>query len=247
MTALPLFPDLGRRADLPEKMDLPCSDRRELENTLIQFGAVNRFLSRRRFVLQRFVLDAMQPDRRYHLLDLGAGACETAAWLLGRSRRQGLNLRVTACDHDSRVVSYARKNFGGTPGLEILHRDIVALDGLEDADFVFANHLLHHLSDRRIVELIEYLADFRRATLLLNDLRRSRSAYTAYYLLSPLLFRRSFARYDGLMSIRKGFLRSELLRLVRAADPLQMDLYRVEEFFPARVLLLRRPPSVMDR
>ncbi len=241
MPELPFFPNLARRAEMAEKMDLSCSSLYKLENTLFQFDTINRFLTRVRSVLKGYVLDAMKPGREYHLVDLGAGACETAAWLLSESRSRGLNLRISACDHDRRVFRFACQRFGHVPGLDILQRDIMSIDELKDADFIFANHLLHHLNDSRIVELFDYLTEFERATLLISDLKRSRAAYTAYYLVSPLFSRQSYARYDGLLSIRKGFLSPELLRLAHAADPHRMDMYRVEQLFPARILLIRRP------
>ncbi len=246
MNDLPLFPDLSRRSEMTEMMDRPDCDRRKLDNTLHQFRAINRWPARARCILKRYVLDSMEPDRPYHLIDLGAGACETAVWLLNRSRALHQNLRVTACDHDHRVVQFAVQRYGDIPGLEILQRDILAIDGLRGADFVFANHLLHHLSDRRIIELLEFLTEFENATLLLNDLRRSRTAYLAYYLASPLFSRRSFARYDGLVSIRKGFLHSDFSRLVKEADPQRTGLYRIEQLFPARLLLIREPPLRRD-
>jgi SAM-dependent methyltransferase len=240
MGMIPFFPDMRRRADLPELMDMPDSDPQRLRRTLAQFDLVNRYLSRSRHILKRFFVSRMMrdPKREYHLVDLGAGACETAVWLLRHCRRCGLQLRVTACDHDPRVVEYARGKYGGEPRLEIIEGDALDIAALAPFDFVFANHLLHHLCEDELRRLFSGLAEFPNSGILFNDLRRSRGAYAAYYLLSPAIFRGGFARYDGLLSIRKGFRRSELAALAESAGPRFGD-YRIMQFHPGRIVLWR--------
>lgn len=237
--SIPFSPPLDRRSQMPEMMDIPCSDITMLENTLAHFRSINRYLARTRYILTQHVLSRMHPKRLYHLVDLGAGACETAVWLLNRCRSLRLRLRITACDHDPRVIGFAAAKYGHTPGLDILRRDITDIGDLKRADFVFGSHLLHHLDDERIAGLLEYLADFEHATVLFSDLRRCRGSYAAYYLMSPFLFRNSFARYDGLLSIRKGFTEAELLGFIRSADPNRFYEYRISRMFPSRILLIR--------
>lgn len=243
MDRLPLFPDLEWRATVPELMDSPESDPRELARTLRLFGLVNRTAARVRYVLKKNVIRVMQqaPDRQYHLIDLGAGACETAAWLLEYSRKRGLDLRVTACDHDPRVVQHARDRFGNVPGLTIRQRDILTLDDLKPVRFIYANHLMHHMSDGQLIHLLRYLARFEAATVVVDDLRRSRLAYTVFYIVSALLPYRGFVRHDGLVSIMKGFRRAEFRTLIRTATPDIEGLYCVRTLFPCRIVVLRKP------
>jgi len=237
-----LLPDLTRRAEDAECMDRPDSDLQRLENTLALFENLNRCMTQVRHILNRYVIRAMQrdPEREYHLVELGAGACETAAWLLGYCREKKLKLRVSACDHDHRVVQYARKNYGSTPRLKILHRDIKEIDDLFPIDFIFANHLLHHLSDLKIIDLIQYMSKFSRATVVFNDIKRSRLSYTAYYLLSYLFPPKSFARYDGLVSVRKGFTTTEIRGYITKAQTQGLK-YQIKTLFPGRILLIGRP------
>ena len=237
-----LLPDLRRRAGEPERMDLPDSDQCKLENTLARFEIINRTLTRVRWLLRRYVVNAMRrrPDRQYHLVDLGAGACETAFWLLNGCREEKLKLKITAIDHDPGVVRYARSMRGSVPGLNILRRDILDLDDLGPIDFIFANHLLHHLDDARIVELLKYFRRFKGATILINDIERNRINYMVYYFISLLFSRDSFARYDGLLSIRKGFRTRELRQIMNSAFP-RRSPYQIKKIPPGRILLVRQP------
>lgn len=241
MLESPLFPNLCKRAHSPEMMDRTDSDPQMLRNTLDQFAFLNRTFTRSRHLLKKHVVARMNisPERQYHLVDLGAGACDTAVWLLQHCRNRGLQLRITACDRDPRAVHYAQEHCGSVAGLAIKQRDIMKLDELDEVDFFFGNHILHHLSDSQIVELLQKLADFQRSVVVFEDLKRSRLAYSMFHLFSRLFLRNSFAHCDGLLSIRKGFRRSEIAALICAATPTLEDQYTIRRWFPNRISIVR--------
>jgi len=235
------FPDLSERVDMPELMDDTSSDQQLLVNTLRQFRLINRFLTPVRRLLKNQVLKQMmkEPNREYHLVDLGAGGCETAVWLLRQAQRNGLHLRITACDHDPRVVQYARDTFGKTPRLTIQQRSVLDIDAFRPVDFVFANHLLHHLKDADIYTLLDSLSRLDKKTVMISDIHRSRTVYTSFYLVSAMLFRNSFARDDGLLSIRKGFTPREF-RTFSAAAASQETSCEIKTMPPGHIVLLMR-------
>ena len=242
MTTHPIFPDLSRRAAIPELMDNPDSDLRRLERTLKQLGFINRFFTGTRALLKEAVLKPMMqhPNRRYHLVDLGAGGCDTMIWLLDAAAKRQLDLHVTACDHDPRVIRFAQARAGQREDLTILRRDVMALDDLHPVDVIYANHLLHHLTNDRIAQLLTYLAGFEKTVVVMSDIRRCWLTYAAYYLLTTVFYRNSFARYDGLLSIRKGF-RVDELRAVTGAACASGPPFHVGRRFPGRVILRRCP------
>lgn len=235
----PLFPALDRRATAPERMDDPHADRDTLYRTLRQFAWINRWLTRAHFLLARTILPDMRrdPERLHHLVDLGAGACDIPARFLKRCARENLRLRVTACDHDPRVVAFARRRYGHVEGLTIARRDAADLGDLKPIDYLFASHLLHHLPEPNIVALLHNLAHSGARIVLLNDIERSRAAYLGFYVAASLLWRRSYAREDGLLSIRKGFRPAEW-RAVLAACGEEGRSYRIERLAPARIVLI---------
>jgi 2-polyprenyl-3-methyl-5-hydroxy-6-metoxy-1,4-benzoquinol methylase len=225
-------------------MDDPGSDLHILEETLRQFALVNLLFTRIRYLLRRHILREIykRPDRTYHVADLGAGACETAAWLILHAARKGLRVEVTAYDHDPRVVVYARRRYGHVAGLRIVEASVLDIDFTPAPDFVFASHLLHHLDDSQCELLLARLSSLPTSAIILSDLRRSAVAYAGYAILS-LPFRNSFAREDGLISIRKGFRMAELQAMVDRATA-NPAAWRLRRLFPSRVVLTRNAPSV---
>lgn len=229
---------LRRRGSGPELMDDPACDEAMLLRTVDQFASLNRWISRHRSILSRWVLDDMaraDPDRAWHLVDLGAGGCDIAVWLLRAARRRGLRLKVTALDVDPRIVRHARCRCGAEPGLDIRLGDLEAMNRVGPVDYLFANHLLHHLPDADIPALLARMQATARRRWLVSDIHRSFFAYAGFHLLGRM-YRRSFALEDGLRSIRRGFVPAELDTHLQAAGlPGRVKILRL---FPARLLLV---------
>jgi SAM-dependent methyltransferase len=220
--------DFSKRATEAERMDSPDCDAVRLSRTFDQFHQINRLFSRSRSLLHGTVLADMKPGTAYHLVDLGAGACDIPVWLLAESRKRGLTLRITAVDADPRAVDYAKTRHGDTPGLEILQADALNLDALAPFDYLFANHFLHHLPDEAIEKLLIDAARLSQRGFVFNDLLRSRWSYHAFSLFARI-YRNSFAREDGLLSIRKGF---------RPHDFGKMDGVIIHTQFPGRIQMI---------
>jgi len=199
-----LPPDFSHRAIEAEKMDSPDCDPDALKRTLDQFHQINRLFSRTRRLLKETVLADMESGRGYHLVDLGAGACDIPVWLLRAARHKGLDLRITAVDDDPRSIQYARERHGDEPGLTILQADALDLSAFAPFDYLFANHFLHHLPDPAVDALLHDARRLCRRGFVFSDLRRSPWSYRGFSLFARI-YRGSFARADGLLSIRKGF------------------------------------------
>ncbi len=231
-----MFPSLAQRDCATEQMDQPDCCEIKLLRTVRQFTSINRLVSRYRTILQRWVLNDMMGNRfrTYHFVDLGAGGCDIDAWLLKEASHRGLNLRITACDMDKRICNYAESNYAGTTGLTVRHMDVLKSLPDEPIDYVFANHFLHHLSNVEIQTLLRQWIPLVNRCMIFSDLYRGYLAYAGYSILS-LFYVNSFAREDGLISIRKGFLPGELVKLARSVGS-DLDI-AVHQLLPGRLIL----------
>jgi hypothetical protein len=231
-----MLPDFSSRATIPERMDAPDCDEAMLLRTVHQFAAINRQVTRYRTILRRWILADMlkRPQEQFHLVDMGAGGCDIDVWLLKAARRHGLNLRISACDADPRIIAYARSTFGHVPGLDIREADLLADSFGEPVDYVFANHFLHHLTSEQILRLLHLWQPRVRRRMVFSDLLRDPAAYLGYSALS-LFYTNSFARVDGLISIRKGFLQAELAALAHAGNA--GGPFSVHRLTPGRLVL----------
>ncbi len=225
--------NFSSRASIVEEMDRPDSPQIQLYRTLTHFQTINRLFTGYRGLLTRHVLQDMarDPSRSYRLADLGAGGCDIPRWLIRRCRKLGLRLTICAVERDPRVIRYARSANADYPEIEIIEADVLNDEPWNTADYIFANHLLHHLSNEDCTALIRRIDRSSPRQYLLSDLIRSPWAYYGFRLAVSLFFNYSFIVSDGLASIRRGFTVSEVRACLRAAEPLHP------------VAVFRHPPS----
>jgi 2-polyprenyl-3-methyl-5-hydroxy-6-metoxy-1,4-benzoquinol methylase len=231
-----MLPDLSTRSTIHELMDNPDCDETKLLRTIQQFSSINRQVARYRTILKRWVINDMlkDPTRKYHLVDMGAGGCDIDVWLLKAARKRGLDLRISACDIDQRIIDYARSVFGHKPGLHIRKMDLLAESFHEPVDYVFANHFLHHLTSEEIIRLFQLWQPRIRRRMVISDLLRDPASYLGFSALS-LFYPNSFARADGLTSIRRGFMAQEIAAL---ADTASINgSFSIHQLHPGRVVL----------
>ncbi|MDO9397717.1 MAG: class I SAM-dependent methyltransferase [Herbiconiux sp.] len=206
-----LLPSLRKRAvDLPERMDDPDCDPVLLARTYEQFTAVNRLLSGWRGTYRRRIRPLLSADTPSTLLDIGCGGGDIARAIAGWAAADGLQLAVTGIDPDVRAIAAA----GRAPnphGVTFLRADSSELvDRALRFDIVISNHVLHHLGAEQFTDLLIDCELLCRGLSIHSDLRRSRFAYLEFWLATLVLFRGSFVREDGLISIRRSYTTAEL-------------------------------------
>ena len=191
--------DWGRRSSEPELLDAQVPDD-EVTRSLADIRFVNLYLGGWRS-LRRAVLPLLDGIARPLLLDVGCGSADLPDLL----QRERPGLRVVALDRKPLHLRTAPR------GVARVAADVHALPFAPGAfDVVTASLFLHHLdSDAAALVLRDLFALARRA-LVINDLRRARVPYYFGRLAFPLLFRSPVSINDGLVSIQRGFTRSEL-------------------------------------
>lgn len=131
-----------------------------------------------------------------------------------------IQLEVLGIDPDQRAMTWARSH---TDQRGLTFRCVTSTDLAETNehfDIVISNHLLHHLREPEIDQLLADSAKLLRpgGLALHADISRHRLAYVAFAL-GTLPFRSnllagSFIRDDGLTSIRRSFTQAELELIV---------------------------------
>jgi len=215
--------DLARRdTEVVELMDDPACDLRLLERTYAQFRVVNRLVSGWRGLYAGTLRPLLAAQDRPTLLDVGFGGGDISVALATWARRDGIDLAVTAIDPDPRAAAYvARRPVpAGVTFRRASSVDLVA-EGRR-FDVVVSNHVLHHLDDAALQDLLADSEQLATHLALHNDLRRSRLAHAAYGVVTAPLARTSFLRTDGLLSIRRSHEPAELagVRAGWTAEPL---------------------------
>src|SRR5208283_1188718 len=241
------FPSKRRRSGLRELMDDPRSDRSRLLATLDQFRITNLLFSRSRGLLSRHVIRDMKRLKcgapahgPFTVLEVGAGGCDMAIWLARTCHARGVPAHITCIDNDPRIGRHARRRImasGVSDRVTFQRFSAFDLDQLPDFDYIICGNTLHHFTEDQTRSLFRLMARKATRKFVASDLERSSLAWIAYWAFSTIFLHGSFARPDGLLSIARAFVRSELQALMPldAVRPL-----RVVRMFPARLCVIGR-------
>jgi 2-polyprenyl-3-methyl-5-hydroxy-6-metoxy-1,4-benzoquinol methylase len=241
------LPDMRlRNTSDKEKLELPDVDVNRLQRTIRQFRLINYlFSASSRLICEHFfTIMEQDPDRTYTLLDVGAGGCDIVIRTAREARKRGLKLNITALDNDKRIIPIAYQAIRDYPEIHIVEGNALDLSRLGTFDFVFSNHLLHHLAWDDIRIFLDSVIARTRLAFVMNDLKRSNWAYLGFTIFSWLLTPRSYHFYDGRLSIRRGFLPEELRDFLRSNFPNRV--IQVVETYPARVVLVYKPATMTE-
>jgi 2-polyprenyl-3-methyl-5-hydroxy-6-metoxy-1,4-benzoquinol methylase len=226
------------RSTAAELMDDPGSDKKLLFRTFDQFEPINRLLGRSRYFIERMLLPNMerQGSRLLTVVDIGAGGGDFALLLARSLERRGRTANIVCIDNDPRAVEYARERCRSRKNITVVRGSAFDIGKLPNRpDYLFANHLLHHLPDDACAELLRIVHAEVACGYLLTDLERGTLWYCLYALTAAVLFRNSFALPDGLLSIRKGFRTAELVRIIGRAG--LSPAPRVRRLLPGRLVI----------
>jgi SAM-dependent methyltransferase len=108
-------------------------------------------------------------------------------------------------------------------------------------DIIITTLVCHHLDDETLVTFLQQTLYTARLAVIINDLHRHIIAYWFYKIVSPLYTRNRLINHDGLLSIKRGFTRIELKRLLKKAG---IHHYQISWGFPFRwTIILRKKQS----
>jgi len=213
------LPDLSVRSTLGEYMDDMDTGHDQLYHTLAQFKIINYLFSRYRYLVKHYLLPRMRlmGYREIVILDLGAGGCDFALWITRFCRKQNIKIKVFCLDTDPRAVLFGQKVCHDHDNIIVSQGSVSDIESLGvPVDFIFANHVLHHVEARYIPNLLRRVYDLSQNGFLINDLRRSYFSYIGFTLFGLIFLRGGFSFSDGRQSIRKGFIPQDLRTIVNS-------------------------------
>ena len=93
----------------------------------------------------------------------------------------------------------------------LLNQDILKIDNHTfHCDILINTLTMHHFTDEQVLVFLKKFTQLARYAVVINDLQRSRLAYYLFYLFSSIFIKTKIAKIDGLISIRRAFIKKEL-------------------------------------
>ena len=218
--------DFGRRAQLTELMDVPCSYA-EFRDCLRDLMRVNRAVFTYRPTLEwleQFAATACEP---LHIVDVGSGAGDMLRRIERWAGARKIPVRLTGVDRNPYAARAAREFSESDNAIEWVTCDAYAYRPTAKIDLVISSLFTHHLDDAEIAEFLQWMEQAAGRGWFVNDLRRGRVPYYAFTLLANTMRWHRFVRHDGPVSVRRSFAVGDWQRYVREAglDPKDVTIY----------------------
>jgi SAM-dependent methyltransferase len=207
-------PFTPRRRRGRELLDDPGVDPRLRARSLADVARANALFGGTHAVLAELELALRAaPAGPATLLDVGTGLGDIPRRAVALAHRHGIALRAYGVEV---VESLAREARGAE--LAVACANGLALPFADrSVDYVTCSQLLHHFDNAGALALLREMHRVARRRVIVSELRRSWIAAAGIWLASyPLRFH-PVSRHDGVVSVFRGFRRSELRDLVRAA------------------------------
>ena len=151
----------------------------------------------------------------FHLVDVGAGEGDMLRAIARWARRRGFEARLTGYDLNARCAAAARAATDPALGIDFVVGDAMTASGRPD--FIISSLVAHHMTDDEIVRFLAWMDATATRGWLVNDLHRHAFAFHGFRLLASVARWHRFVRHDGPLSVARGFVRADWLRLLAAA------------------------------
>ncbi len=219
---------LDQRATEPELLDGRDIDAEQLAESVRLCAISNRLLGGTRVVRKFLEAEVRRAptNRPLRVLDIGSGNGSIPLAVSRWAIRRGLNVEFVCLERNPHAALLARQavHAANDSRVRVVDGDIFTHQPDEPYDCAIGSMFFHHLGDDVILALLERLRSFVRRTVLVNDLQRCVACYAGCALMSRRFSRE--VRHDANLSIRRGFRRGSLLRLLRRMKGVSVSVTR---------------------
>ncbi len=203
------------RVDQPELLDLGGAAPADVAQSFADLWRINRYLGGISALTRSLYPRLLALDTPVTVADLGAGSGQIAASIAAWARAHRRKVRVLALDRSADYLALAsRAAVGVTP----VQADATALPfANEGIDYVISSLFLHHFAPEQVIALLRSAYARSRHGIVMCDLTRGWIPLALFKLGQPIFARSPITRYDGAVSIRRGYTPAELTEMARAA------------------------------
>ncbi|MEM1260349.1 MAG: methyltransferase domain-containing protein [Bacteroidota bacterium] len=214
--------DFSSRSKVEEYMDDPNLDQESFRRAYLDINRCNVLLGGMSITLNAIrTLIKKHPRESYTIYDMGCGDGFMLRKIAKELENESFHVHLVGIDMRDDILSIAREASRKFPRIAYRKADILALKQVQDCDILLCTLTMHHFEEENIVEFVKKFSELAKLGTIINDLERSKLSYILFKLFSIFFIRTSIAKEDGLISISKGFLKSELKHMANNLENLQ--------------------------
>lgn len=204
------FPQRNRAAEL---MDDPIVDLESMQKVFKDINRSNRLLNGNYITIGAVSkLIRENQKKEYTLIDMGCGDGAMLRQLILYGRKNNLKIKAVGVDLNEKALQIARNQSEDFPEIRYLQQNILQKETSDlHCDILVCTLTVHHFKDEQIPDFLSRFVQLARIGVVINDLQRSMLAYALFKVFSVIFIHTKMAKHDGLISIKSGFKKKELI------------------------------------
>ncbi|OBH52599.1 methyltransferase domain-containing protein [Mycobacterium sp. E2479] len=202
---------LSARSTQPETLDDESTDLATYQRCLDELAVVNR-VTFTHYPTLRWLARATRARHAgstVTILDVACGHGDLLRAIATWAHRRGLKVQLSGIDVNPRSTAIAREATPRWMNIDYRTADVFRYPLAQRPDFIVSSDFTHHLSDEDVVKFLTWLNENSRRGWHIVDLQRHALPYYSFPALARLMGWHRILREDGVISIARGFRRSD--------------------------------------
>lgn len=203
------------RSQEKEIMDDLSMEGSLLRDTLDKIATINRLLGGNNVTLKglKKILKSHPKGATVTIIDLGCGQGDILREAAKLGKKSGYDFKLIGIDANADTIAYAKELSVEYPQINFKQIDIFSTEFEKlEYDIVLATLFFHHFKEPELINFLKKITAYAKTGVVVNDLHRSKMAYYLYqFIMLPV--RNQMVKYDGAISILRGFKKSDLVEM----------------------------------
>jgi len=218
--------DLTERSSQPELMDDFREGPQSLRIVFDDINRVNTILGGSNITVNAVAdLIRRNPQDSYTIVDMGCGDGNMLREVAEHCKKHEIKVYLIGIDLNEEALQLAEEASTNYPEIAYHHRDILKLKETDfNCDIIINTLCMHHFVNKDLLQFLEKFNQLASIGVVINDLHRSRLAYYLFKAFSLIFIRTETAKVDGLISISKGFIKSDLMEYAKNLPQVKHDI-----------------------
>jgi SAM-dependent methyltransferase len=231
--------DFKERNIVPEIIDDFNWNGKELEQNLEEIEWINKYLGGTRasaYPIWQYIQKNLQ--KKITIADIGCGSGDVLKKVQEASSPVK-KVNLIGVDANQHIIDFAQNRHFRETEISFVKADVIGEpEMIPQADVYMMNLFLHHFDTKEIQTILVNILQKKPSLVVINDLERSKLAYTLFGLVCRIN-NASFVTFnDGRLSIQKGFNRHEMKNI---GEMMQGYQYQLKWQWAFRWQLIIRP------
>jgi ubiquinone/menaquinone biosynthesis C-methylase UbiE len=218
--------NLKERSNQPELMDDFQEGSESLQIVFDDINRVNTILGGSSITVNAVAdLIKANPQESYTIVDMGCGDGHMLRKVAAYCKRHAIAIQLIGIDLNAEALELAKEASKAYPEIKYQHRDILELQVADlNCDIVINTLTMHHFTNKDLLIFLKKFNQLARIGVVINDLQRSRWPYYLFKAFSLIFIKTKTAKIDGLISISKGFVKSDLIQYSKSLPEIEHDI-----------------------